>query len=119
MVVKNDVVCLSAWPFRTAEKTQVVALLGVSALTHRSHLTGFIDVVPRDGTPPTHTALNDRLVEQWVALSLGVEIPVSLTAHLLLVPQLRIHQVANSDIDGLFPSGKSALRPRLSVRWQF
>jgi len=105
--------------FRTDRKVQVVALLGVSALTHRYGLTGFIDITPRDGSPATHTVLDIHDVEQWVALNLGFDVPVALSRHLRLVPQLRLQQVANSDIDGLFPTGKALVRPRLSVRWEF
>jgi len=105
--------------FRRQSRIQFVAIAGVSALTHRSHLTGFIDLRPRDGSAPTHTVFDDRDVEQWVALTLGVETPITVTRHLQLVPQFRTHQVANAELGQLFPSGKSALRPRLAVRWQF
>ena len=105
--------------FRNDRTVQVVTLLGVSALTHRYGLTGFIDITPRDGSPATHTVLDIHDVEQWVALSLGFDVPVALSRHLHLVPQLRLHQVANSDIDGLFPTGKTLVRPRLAVRWEF
>jgi hypothetical protein len=104
--------------FRVDKKVPVIALLGVSALTHRSHFTGFFDITPR-GTEPTHTEYDEHDVEQWVALTLGVEAPVAITRHLRLVPQFRIQQVANAELGRIFPSGKSTMRPRLSLRWQF
>ncbi|HEU5258346.1 MAG TPA: hypothetical protein VFU28_20305 [Vicinamibacterales bacterium] len=110
---------LFARHFRRQSRIQVVTLAGVSALTHRSHFTGFIDIRPRDGSAPTHTVFDDRDVEQWVALALGVETPITITRHLQVVPQFRTHQVANSELGQLFPSGKSLLRPRLAARWQF
>jgi hypothetical protein len=57
---------------------------------------------------------DDRDVEQWVALALGVEAPITITRHLQLVPQFRIHQVANAELGQLFPSGKSVVRPRVA-----
>jgi hypothetical protein len=105
--------------FRRQNRVQVVAIAGVSALTHRTHFTGFIDLTPRDGTAPTHTVFNERDVEQWVALTLGAEIPITMTRHLQLVPQFRTHHVANAELGRLFPPGKSAVRPRMAVRWQF
>lgn len=110
---------LFARRFRRQSRIQVVTLAGVSALTHRTRLTGFIDIRSRDGNAPTHTVLDDRDVEQWVALALGVETPLTITHHLQLVPQFRMHQVANAELGQLFPSGKSVLRPRLAARWQF
>ena len=110
---------LFARHFRQQSRIQVVTLAGVSALTHRTRLTGFIDIRSRDGNAPTHTVLDDRDVEQWVALALGVETPLTITHHLQLVPQFRMHQVANAELGQLFPSGKSVLRPRLAARWQF
>lgn len=105
--------------FRRQSRIQVVTLAGVSALTHRSRFSGFIDIRPRDGRPPTHTVFDDRDVEQWVALALGVETPITITRHLQLVPQFRMHQVANAELGQLFPYGKSVLRPRLAARWHF
>src|SRR5689334_20956029 len=105
--------------FRRQSRTQFVALAGVTALTHRTHFTGFINLTPRDGTPPTHTVFDDRDVEQWVALTLGVEMPLVITRHVRLVPEVRTHQVANAELGEIFPSGKSVLRPRLALRWQF
>ena len=105
--------------FMRQNRVQVVAIAGVSALTHRTHFTGFIDLRPRDGSAPTHTVFDERDVEQWVALTLGVETPIAITRHLQFVPQFRTHQVANAELGQLFPSGKSALRPRLAARWQF
>jgi hypothetical protein len=58
------------------------------------------------------------MVEQWVARTIRVETPLTLTRHLRLVPQVREHEVANAVLGELFP-GKTALRPRLSLRWQF
>jgi hypothetical protein len=84
--------------FRRQNRVQVVALAGVSALTHRTHFTGFVDVRPRDGSPPTHTVFDDSDVEQWVALSIGVETPITMGRRLQLVPQLRTHQVANAEL---------------------
>jgi len=97
----------------------IVALVGVSALTHRTHFTGFIDFAPPDANGSRHAEFDDHDVEQWVALTMGVEAPIAITRHLRLVPQLRAHQVANEELGQLFPSGKSAVRPRLSLRWQF
>lgn len=105
--------------FRRQSRAQIVGIAGVTALTHRTHFTGFINLTPRDGTPPTHTVFDDRDIEQWVALTLGVETPILVTRHLQLVPELRTHQVANAELGQLFPSGKSVVRPRLAVRWQF
>ena len=105
--------------FRMEKRVPIVALIGVSALTHRTHFTGFIDFAPPDVNGSRHVEFNDHEVEQWVALTMGVEAPVAITRHLRLVPQLRTHSVANAELGELFPSGKSALRPRLSLRWQF
>ena len=110
---------LFARHFRRQSRIQVVTLAGVSALTHRTRFTGFIDIRPRDGRAPTHTVFDDRDVEHWVALALGVEAPITITRHLQLVPQFRTHQVANAELGQLFPSGKSVLRPRLAARWHF
>jgi hypothetical protein len=106
--------------FRTTKRAQIVLLVGVTALTHRTELTGFLDVVPRDGRPPTHTVFdgNENDVEQWVALSVGAEIPITLSRHLQLVPQVRQHAVANEELGRLFSRG-NASRARLSIRWQF
>jgi len=104
--------------FRTEQRVSVVALAGVSALTHRTHFTGFIDFAPADANGSRHRDFDDRDVEQWVALTLGVETPIAVTRHVRIVPQLRAHNVANEELGELFP-GRSALRPRLSVRWQF
>ena len=105
--------------FRMDKKVPIVALIGVSALTHKTHFTGFIDFAPPDVNGSPHVDFNDRDVEQWVALSMGFETPIALTRHLRLVPQLRIHHVANAELGPVFQSGKSALRPRLALRWQF
>jgi hypothetical protein len=110
---------LFARHFRRQSRIQLVALGGVSALTHRTRFTGFIDIRPRDGSAPTHTVFDDRDVEQWVALALGVETPITIARHLQVVPQFRMHQVANADLGQLFPPGKGMLRPRLAARWQF
>ena len=106
--------------FRTTRRAPVVLLIGVTAVTHRTELTGFLDVVPRDGRPPTHTVFdgNDNDVEQWVALSVGAEIPIAISRHLQLVPQVRQHAVANAELGQLFSRG-NASRARLSIRWQF
>ena len=105
--------------FRTDKRVTFAALIGVSALTHKTHFTGFIDFAPADVNGSTHVDFDDHMVEQWVALTMGLEVPIALTRHLRLVPQLRGHQVANAELGDLFPSGKSALRPRLALRWQF
>lgn len=105
--------------FRMETRAPIVVLLGVSALTHRTHVTGFFDYAPRGATESRHAEFDDHMVEQWVALTIGVETPLTLTRHLRLVPQVRAHEVANAELGQLFPSGKSALRPRLSLRWQF
>jgi hypothetical protein len=105
--------------FRMETRVPIVALIGVSALTHRTHVTGFIDLAPPDVNGSRHVDFDDHDVEQWVALSMGVEVPIALTRHVRLVPQLRTHQVANAELGQLFPAGKSALRPRLALRWQF
>jgi len=105
--------------FRMDKRVPIVALIGVSALTHKTHFTGFIDFAPPDVNGSRHVDFNDHDVEQWVALSIGFETPIAMTRHLRLVPQLRSHHVANAELGQLFPSGKSALRPRLSLRWQF
>jgi hypothetical protein len=110
---------LLARHFRRQSRMQVATIAGVTALTHRTHFTGFINLAPRNGTPPTHTVFDDRDVEQWVALTFGLETPIVITNHLRLVPELRTHQVANAELGELFPPGKSVLRPRLAVRWQF
>jgi hypothetical protein len=105
--------------FRMDKRAPIVALIGVSALTHRTHFTGFIDFAPPDANGSRHVDFDDHDVEQWVALTMGVEVPIVLTRHLRLVPQLRTHQVANAELGQLFPGGKSAVRPRLALRWQF
>lgn len=105
--------------FRRQSRIEIVAIAGVTALTHRTHFTGFINLTPRDGTAPTHTVFDDRDVEQWVALTFGVETPIVIARHLRLVPEFRTHQVANAELGEVFPSGKSIVRPRLAVRWQF
>jgi hypothetical protein len=105
--------------FRMDKRVPIVALIGVSALTHKTHFTGFIDFAPPDVNGSPHVDFNDHDVEQWVALTIGFETPIAVTRHLRLVPQFRSHHVANAELGQLFPSGKSALRPRLSLRWQF
>jgi hypothetical protein len=105
--------------FRTDKKVGLVALAGVSALTHRTHVTGFIDFERPDANGSRHLDFDEHDVEQWVALTAGIEAPIAITRHLRVVPQLRTHQVANAELGELFPSGKSAIRPRLSLRWEF
>ena len=105
--------------FRMDKRVPIVALVGVSALTHKTHLTSFIDYATPDMNGALHLDFNDHDVEQWVALTMGVEAPIAITRHFRLVPQLRTHQVANAVLGPVFQSGKSALRPRLSLRWQF
>jgi hypothetical protein len=105
--------------FRMDKRVPVVLLAGVSALTHRTHFTGFIDFAAPDANGSRHATFDEDEVEQWVAVTLGVETPIAITRHLQVVPQARAHQVANEELGDLFPSGKSASRLRLSVRWQF
>jgi hypothetical protein len=105
--------------FRIEKRVPVVVLAGVSALTHTTQFTGFIDFAAPDANGSRHATFDDHDVEQWVALTLGLETPIAITRHLHVVPQVRAHRVANEELGSLFPAGKSTLRPRLSVRWQF
>jgi hypothetical protein len=105
--------------FRIEKRVPIGVLAGVSALTHTTQFTGFIDFAPPDANGSRHATFDDQDVEQWIALTLGIETPIAITRHLHVVPQVRVHQVANEELGGLFPAGKSTLRPRLSVRWQF
>ena len=100
--------------FRMDKRVPIVALIGVSALTHRTHFTGYIDFAAPDVNGSRHVDFDEHDVEQWVALTLGIEAPIAISRHLRVVPQLRTHDVANEEL-----VQRSALRPRLSLRWQF
>ncbi len=100
--------------FRIDKRVPIVVLIGVSALTHRTHFTGYIDFAAPDANGSRHVDFDEHDVEQWVAVTLGVEAPIAISRHLRVVPQLRTHDVANEEL-----GQRSALRPRLSLRWQF
>ena len=109
---------LLARHFRMDKRVPVVFLAGVTVLTTNTHLTGFINSRPRDGTGVRQVTFDDDYVDQWSVLTLGLEVPVAITRHLQVVPQVRPH-VEPSLVFGAPASWTYLAQPRLSLRWRF
>jgi hypothetical protein len=97
--------------YRAAERGRVqVGLLGGVSLVQ---LRRFFDTDAPADTPASLIPRSHESVDYAMAPMVGVDARVALTAHLAIVPAMRVSMFSQPDLSGVL------LRPRVALRWTF
>ena len=106
---------LFGYTVRPVTRLNIALLAGGTNAKRATRSRGFTERYTLDGALLEHHDY-DRTSDSydWPAVSFGADAAITVTRHLAVVPQLRLHSYLFSDHTSLL-----FFRPRVTLRWQF
>jgi hypothetical protein len=101
---------------RFGQRRHIILLLGGSLLAHDFKSSGFWMRSNAEGVVVQQTVWDERIRDYMAGLSMGVDIPFSVSQRLAIVPLVRVHRLINGDFGEVLPRGYFAGRAGVAFR---
>jgi hypothetical protein len=101
---------MAAGDVQTHKRVNLAFLAGLSDAVPETRGSGYLEILAKDGSVVRREDRNSSWSDHTGALSYGVDVAVTVTSHLAIVPELRFHT---------YGEFQTVSRPKVAVRWTF
>jgi len=101
---------MAAGDVQTHKRVNLAFLAGLSVAAPETRGSGYTEVLAQNGSAVRREDLNSYWSDHTGALSYGVDVAVTVTSHVAIVPELRFHT---------YGEFTTVTRPKVAVRWTF
>jgi hypothetical protein len=101
---------MAAGDVQVHNRVNLAFLAGLSEAVPETRGSGYLEILAKDGSVVRRDDRNSSWSDHTGALSCGVDVAVTVTSHVAVVPELRFHT---------YSEFTTVTRPKVAIRWTF